>query len=772
MPFFVVLLLLVAAAFFTVWLLLSFFFVYFSILRQRHPDMSWLYVALQAFCRIYLRWFYRVRTQGCENFPATGGVLLICNHVSYLDPVLIGTYIKRPVRFLSWEGFERIPIMHQIMRMMGTVPINPSRSKDAMSRALEALKRGEVVCIYPEGHITRNGSLQELRGGFELLARRAGCPIVPAWIDGKWGSILSLSEGRFFWKKPRGWRRAVGVGYGKPFTAAEAGEARLRMLDVSADLVAARPQFQSHLAAQVAIGLGLRSGREAVVDRTQGRRAVSGAVLLALSWLLARRLKRLPEARIGVVLPAGLGATVANVACVFADKIPVNLNFSLGKLAAASCLRRAGIRTTLTAEAFQVRLAERFPDFPWSAERLDIADLLKSLSRWKIVLLVLLIRATPADFLPVVLQLPRQGGQREAGLLFTSGSSGEPKGVLLSHANLLANLAQIDESGAVPRQARLLCSLPVFHSFGFTVGIWYALTRDTTLITLPSPVDTAAHILVAREEQATVTVGTPTFLRPWLRKGQAADLATVQWAVAGAEKVPLDLVEAWGKDLATPLFEGYGTTEASPVLAVNIPDITDKDGSWRGNSVGSVGRPVIGVACRFVHPETGLPVPVGSVGLLHVRGANIFGGYLEDPVRSAEVLQGGWYITGDLARLDAEGFLHLEGRLSRFSKVGGEMVPHGTVEEAILRLVTASAEGSQTIAVAGRPDTTKGEQLVVLHTVDLEPEQVRASLVAAGLPNLWIPKIFKKVVVIPILGTGKLDLSALRQLAAENAQVS
>lgn len=772
MPFFVVLLLLVVAVFFTGWLLLSFFFVYFSILRQRHPDMSWLYVALQAFCRIYLRWFYRVRIQGCDNFPATGGVLLICNHISYLDPVLIGTYIKRPVRFLSWEGFERIPVMHQIMRLMGTVPIDPSRSKDAMTKALEALRRGEVVCIFPEGHVTRNGALQELRGGFELLARRAECPIVPAWIDGKWGSIMSLSEGRLFWKKPRGWRRAVGVGYGKPFSASEAGEARLRLLEVSADLVATRPQFQSHLAAQVAIGLGLRAGREAVIDRTQGRRAVSGAVLLALAWLLARRLKSLPEARIGVVLPAGLGATVANVACAFADKVPVNLNFSLGKVAAASCLRRAGIRTTLTAAAFQVRLAERFPDFPWSAECLDVAELLKSLPRWKIALLVLLIRLTPADLLPWVLGLPRQGGAREAGLLFTSGSSGEPKGVPLSHTNLLANLAQIDESGAVPRQARLLSSLPVFHSFGFTVGIWYALTRDTTLITLPSPVDTAAHIVVAREEKTTVTVGTPTFLRPWLRKAQAEDLATLQWAVAGAEKVPLDLIEAWGKDLATPLFEGYGTTEASPVLAVNIPDILDDEGTWRGNVVGSVGRPVIGVALRFMHPETGLPVPAGSVGLLQVRGANIFAGYLEDPVRTAEVLKAGWYITGDLARLDAEGFLHLEGRLSRFSKVGGEMVPHGTVEEAILRVLAPSTEGAQILAVAGRPDAAKGEQLVVLHTVDLEPEGVRAALVAAGLPNLWIPKIFKKVAVIPVLGTGKLDLRAIRQLAAENEQVS
>lgn len=770
MPLLPALGLLAALAVFLASALVAFLAVYAWRMCRRHPEMGWFYGGVQTLCLLFVRFFYRVRVQGAANIPDRGGVLIVCNHVSYLDPVLVGTFSRRPVRFLSWDGFERMPVMRQVMRLMGTIPVDPARAKDAVAKAGEALRRGEVVCIFPEGNVTRNGALLEIRRGFELIARRAGCPIVPAWVDGKWGSILSLSEGRLFWKKPRGWRRAVGVAYGRPFPAEAAEEVRLRLLEVGSELFATRPQLRGHLAAEVARGLGLRAGREVVIDRSQGRRAVSGAVLLALAWLLARRLRRLPEPRIGVVLPAGLGAVAANLACAFADKVPVNLNFTVGRAAAESCLRRAGVRAMITAEAFRSKLGERFPDFPWTEERIDIAEALRALPRWKVALVAAVARVTPSDLLPRVLGLPREGGDREAGLLFTSGSSGEPKGVALSHANLLANLAQIDESGAVPRRARLLSSLPVFHSFGFTVGVWYALSRDTTLITLPSPVDTAANVAAAREERATVTVGTPTFLRPWLRKARAEDLASLEWAVAGAEKVPADLAEAWARDLGTPLLEGYGTTEASPVLAVNIPDLTDGKETWRGNRPGSVGRPVVGVAVRFLDPETGATLPPGKTGLVQVRGANLFRGYLGDAARTAEVLQDGWYATGDLGRLDEEGFLHLEGRLSRFSKVGGEMVPHGAVEDAILALLGGAGEGGQPVAVAGRPDDAKGEQLVVLHSVDLDPERVREGLVAAGLPNLWIPRLFRKVPSIPVLGTGKLDLRAIRQLASESAQ--
>jgi acyl-[acyl-carrier-protein]-phospholipid O-acyltransferase/long-chain-fatty-acid--[acyl-carrier-protein] ligase len=245
-------------------------------------------------------------------------------------------------------------------------------------------------------------------------------------------------------------------------------------------------------------------------------------------------------------------------------------------------------------------------------------------------------------------------------------------------------------------------------------------------------------------------------------------MRTVEWVVVGAEKMPEDLASGFMQHLETPMLEGYGITETSPVLSVNLPNRVDVEapgGVWIGNSLGSVGRPVVGVAVRFVDVESGAQLLPGQTGLLQVKGANVFKQYLGDPVRTAEVLQGGWYHTGDLGRMDEDGFLYLAGRLSRFSKIGGEMVPHGVVEQAILNYLAAEAAAEVIITVSARADAVKGEQLVVLHTIELDTEALRAGLVAAGLPALWVPKVFKKVPAVPILGTGKLDLRKIRQLA-------
>jgi acyl-[acyl-carrier-protein]-phospholipid O-acyltransferase/long-chain-fatty-acid--[acyl-carrier-protein] ligase len=506
-----------------------------------------------------------------------------------------------------------------------------------------------------------------------------------------------------------------------------------------------------------------------LVDRTSARREFSGATLLALAWAFAGELKKRTSAkRVAIVLPPGVAAAVANLGCLLADKVPVNLNFSLGREQALSCLQRAEVELVVTAGAFRSKLAEKFPDFPWGDRVLDVADFLTAYPRAGLAWRIALIRAMPASWTSACLGLPQHGGEAEAALLFTSGSSGQPKGVRLSHRNILANLRQIEDADILPDSAVLLSSLPVFHSFGFTIGLWYCLSRAPRLITLPSPLDAAAAVKAIKEEKVTVVVGTPTFLRPYLRRGTAADFASLEWAVVGAEKCPADLVDAFASQLETPMLEGYGITETSPVLSVNVPDRADPeapDGVWVGNVRGSVGRPVIGVAVRFLDPTTGDVLPSGQVGLLEIRGANVFMGYLDAEQTAKAMTPDGWYRTGDLARLDDDGFLHLAGRLSRFSKIGGEMVPHGTVEEALRKVMGLTDAVELKVAVASTSDPVKGEQLVVLLVDDVDVEAIRAALAAEGLANLWIPKVFKKVPGIPILGTGKLDLHKLRELA-------
>ncbi|MEY4033020.1 MAG: hypothetical protein RL492_214 [Verrucomicrobiota bacterium] len=736
---------------------------------RRDASMSWGYCFVQTLCWCFVRLFYRVEVRGLANLPTTGGALIVCNHVAYVDVILLGVLSPRPIRFLSWEGFERNPIIGKLTRLMRTIPVAEDKAKEAIQKSTEALKAGELVCIFPEGSLTRNGGVLPLQRGFELIARRADVPIVPVAMDGLWGSIFSHLGGKSFFKWPKHFPRPVAAVFGQPFPASEHAQTRLRLLELAAEAFSLRPSLRGHLGREVAVGLAAKGGQVALVDRTGARRAYSGALVLSLAWVIAKRLRvRTTARRVAIVLPPGIAAAVANLACVLAGKTPVNLNFTLGREQVQSCLRRAEVDLVITAEAFKAKLSEKFADFPWGDRVWDIAAELQSLPRWQVAWRLGMVRALPSRLIPVAIGVPSAGGDEEAALLFTSGSSGEPKGVVLSHRNLLANLRQIEDADILPASAVLLSSLPVFHSFGFTVGLWYCLSRDGTLVTLPSPLDTNAAVKAIKEEGVTVTVGTPTFLRPYLRRATAEDLKTLEWAVVGAEKLPEDLAQGFAEQLKTPMLEGYGITETSPVLAVNVPDKTDAEapnGIWKGNVRGSVGRPVMGVAVRFIDVETGAPLAVGQVGLLEVWGANVFSGYLGDPGRTAEAKVDGWYRTGDLARLDEEGFLHLAGRLSRFSKIGGEMVPHGTVEQALLKVLNLQSSAEVVLAVSAASDPAKGEQLVVLHTMELEADAVRAALAAEGLANLWIPKVFKKVPSIPILGTGKLDLNKLRQLA-------
>jgi acyl-[acyl-carrier-protein]-phospholipid O-acyltransferase/long-chain-fatty-acid--[acyl-carrier-protein] ligase len=731
--------------------------------------MWWVYFFLQTALLILVRILYRLRVVGIENMPKEGGVLLVCNHVSYVDVVILGVISPRPIKFLSFEGFERNWMTRFIMRTMRTIPVAESKAKDAIHKASDALKEGEVVCIFPEGHVTRNGGILPLSRGFELIARRADVPIMPVAIDGLWGSIFSFRGGKFFWKMPKHFRRPVSAVWGQPYAASEYATTRLKLLELASTAFALRPSLQGHLAGDVVQGLMLKGRSTAVIDRTEKRRTFSGYLILTLSWFFAQTLKKsTTKKRVAIVLPPGVGATIANIACVLADKVPVNINFTLGRTQLLHCLKQADVDCFISAQVFKEKLNEKFPDFPWSGNFIDIGDALQKIKRWKIAVWLGLLPFLPTRLACSVLGVPRHGGDNEAALLFTSGSSGDPKGVVLSHRNLLANLRQIEDSDILPEHSKLLSSLPVFHSFGFTVGIWYALSRETVLITTPSPLDTVACINAIKEEGVTITVGTPTFLRPYLRRATKEDLQSLEWVVAGAEKLPEDLVQGFADELDTPMLEGYGITEASPVISVNVPNQIDAQapgGVWQGHQVGSVGRPLIGTAVRFRDVDTNTILAPGETGLLEVRGPNIFNQYLSDPHRTREALVDGWYRTGDLARMDENGFLYLAGRLSRFSKIGGEMVPHGTIEQAILKVLNLEGAADIVLAVSSQVDPQKGEQLVVLHTVDLDIETVRKGLIAAGLPNLWIPKVFKKVPKIPILGTGKLDLNTLKELA-------
>jgi acyl-[acyl-carrier-protein]-phospholipid O-acyltransferase/long-chain-fatty-acid--[acyl-carrier-protein] ligase len=542
------------------------------------------------------------------------------------------------------------------------------------------------------------------------------------------------------------------------------------MIDLDEAAFQQRPELKSHLAYESFVSLASRPCKELIVDRNLQGRTMKSGFLLAISFMLSRRLTHwTSKNRVGILFPPGLGAYIANLAVVLAGKVPVNLNFTLGPSSAAACLQKAEVDCLLTSEQVQ----HKIPHFPWPESGIiDLVEEMKSMPKAKTLALLSWIHLCPAKLLAKILKVPAKGGELEAGLLFTSGSSGEPKGVVLSHRNILGNCAQIDATGLLPASEKVMANLPIFHSFGFTVTLWYPLLRGCTVVTLASPLDVKKVAEALKAESATILIGTPTFLRPYMKRVEPEQLASLKYVIAGAEKTPNGFADAWEARFGSLYLEGYGLTETSPVVSINTPSIPKgvnyPSDSTEGSRRGSVGRMMPGHAARILNPDTMQDIEVTAAGLLLLKAPNIFSGYLGEPERTAEVMQGDWFITGDLARFDVDGFLFIEGRLSRFSKIAGEMVPHGTVEEALIKAYNLLDVERPIIAVAGRPDKAKGEALVLLAAMDLELDDVREKLSSAGLANLWIPKEIKRVELIPTLATGKLDLRQIQVLASES----
>src|SRR5437763_5687973 len=475
--------------------------------------------------------------------------------------------------------------------------------------------------------------------------------------------------------------------------------------------------------------------------------------------------KEFADERIAIYLPASKGSMVANLAVTLANKVPVDLNLTIGPGANESCCSRANLRVAISATPF----IERIKDFPWPEKILKLDELMPRLKR-EIVLWWILSLLLPARLLLHFLKIPKQGGHTEAVLLFTSGTTGEPKGVVISHRNVVGNVSQFRQLLDARETDAILGSLPFFHTFGSTVTLWYPLIEGLRIITYPNPLEPAKCAALIERYKLTFLLATPTFLRLYLRKAEPEQLGTLRLIIAGAEKLPLDLASHFEQRFQKKVFEGYGLTETAPVVSVNLPDPEPTKPGEKvqpSSRLGSVGRLAPGMAAEIREPESGRKLSLYDTGMLWLRGPNIFEGYLHDPKRTAAVLSDGWLKTGDIGRFDEDGFLYIEGRLSRFSKIGGAMVPHEAIEQKIIDLLALSGRRERPIAIVGVQDEAKGEALVLLSAVDVDLAELRKKLQEAGVPNLWIPKNLQRVEAIPVLASGKLDLKKCQEVAAE-----
>ncbi|MBL9132250.1 MAG: AMP-binding protein [Verrucomicrobiaceae bacterium] len=728
---------------------------------------------MRGLLRVLTRLLYRVRVESGVQIPAKGGALLVCNHQSLADACLVMAACDRPVRFIidkaTCEKWWARPLARVLRFIPLTTEARPREMIESLRVATECLQQGELVCIFAEGEITRTGFMLPFRRGMSRIMKGVDAPVIPVHLDNVWGSIFSPEDGQFRWKLPRAFPHPVTISFGKPMPA-ETAPATVRQ--AVAELGSAAWELRKARMSTVQRSF-VRTARRhplrmAMADSTTAPLSFFSALTKTL--FLARRLRRIWEKdeMVGLLLPPSVPGALVNYAALLMGKVPVNLNYTLSEEALASCIRQCGITKVVTSEKFLAKIGLRLPVEVIFIE--TVAAKPRFIEKITTLLMALFLPARCLE--SVIGQKSPKMMDDIATIIFSSGSTGEPKGVMLTHYNIASNVRQIGQVFAFAADDRLLGILPFFHSFGFTGTIGAPALLGIGVAYHFNPTDAKVVGELVEQQRVTFLLATPTFLQIYMRGCQPEQFGSVRFAMVGAEKLQDRLATAFEEQFGLRPMEAYGCTECSPAVTVNRRDYREAGFRQIGGKRGTIGHPLPGMCVRIVDPETGAAKTFGESGLMLLKGPNIMRGYLNNPEKTATVLQDGWYVTGDIAAVDEDGFITITDRLSRFSKIGGEMVPHVKIEEKLHELAGASI---QTFAVTSLPDAKKGERIMVLHT--LQPaslESVLEKLATADLPNLWKPRKdqFIAVAQIPVLGTGKTDLRKVKETAAAAAPVS
>ncbi len=725
---------------------------------------------LRLFVWFFTHTIYRLRVEGRLNIPEKGGALFVCNHVSFVDALLIIGSTDRMIRAVMLRDIYENPIVKPFAKAMRAIPISSQQRPREMIRSLrlatEAINNGEIVCIFAEGQITRIGQLLPFRRGMTLIMKGVTAPIIPICLDNVWGSIFSYERGRFFGKIPRYFPYPVTVTYGKPLPPTSTpSEVRRAVQELNSEAWQHRRPLMRTLQWYFIRTAHRHPLLFSMADQRSG--LLNFAAVLMKSLYLTGRLGPVwsGQRMVGILLPPSVGGALVNYAAMLLGKVPVNLNYTASSSVIADCARQCEIKTVITSRAF-VEKARLTP--PANAVYLEdvaahprLGEKLRALAMWPV----------PAPLLARWLggNKPVSGAALDElmTVIFSSGSTGDPKGVTLTQYNVISNVEQMGQTFAFRHHDKLLGILPFFHSFGFSVTLALPAVLGLGVVFHPTPLDAKAIGELVETHRVTFLLATPTFLQIYIRGCEPEQFGSLQYVITGAEKLPDRLLQAFEERFGIRPLEGYGATECSPVVSVNTRDFRAPGFRQVGAKRGKIGHPLPGMTAKIVDPETFEPLPVGRPGMLLVKGPNVMKGYLGKPDKTAEVLRDGWYVTGDIAAEDEDGFLTITDRLSRFSKIGGEMVPHIKVEEKLHELAGCT---EQCFVVTGVPDEKKGERLAVLYTVaDERLQPCLEKLAGCDWPNLWKPRgeNFYRVETLPYLGTGKLDLRRVKELALE-----
>ncbi len=725
---------------------------------------------------------YQINVEGMKNIPEKKGVLLLGNHISWIDWAIVQIACPRPVRFVMLKSIYERWYLQWFFKLFGCIPIQSgASSQKSLEQVAELLDQGEVVCLFPEGMISRNGHLAEFRRGYEraIELTENDVTILPFYLRGLWGSQFSRSTENFKRVRGGGARRDIIVAFGSPLPkTTKTSELKRRVFDLS---ISSWQVYAEELPTipNAWIDTVKRQGNCLSIADTLGQplsthQALTGAIAFSHEMQ-----KISPERNIGLLLPTSAGGMLANMAVLLAGKTVVNLNYTASADAFVSSLQQADIETVYTSKRFLTKLKNKGFDFDSalsSCRVVFLEEVKESIPKWKMLGILLMVKCLPAWCLKLLYSHSRDN-QQTAAILFSSGSEGLPKGICLSHVNIMANLKQIADVLNTREDDVVMASLPLFHAFGLTVTQFMPLVEGMPLVCHADPTDALGSAKAIAKYRATIMCGTSTFLRLYCRNNKVHPLMleSLRIVVSGAEKLNPAVREAFKLKFNKEIYEGYGATETTPVASVNIPAVLSIE-DWKvqlGDKLGTVGMPLPGTSFKIVDPETFEELPENEDGMILIGGTQVMQGYLNNTEKTQSVIKVidgiRWYITGDKGHLDGDGFLTIVDRYSRFAKLGGEMISLGAVESKIQEAIKNAHQDDGTddieVIAVNVPDDKKGEKIILLSEAELDPAALREAMLATGCNPLMVPSQIIKVDALPKLGSGKVDFSKAKKLA-------